>query len=128
MGVELQHCAVYGYRFDGRFPWDRMYAEDVYDDELVSRLMDYGDHDAERGDFVVYQDPRGGEYLIAGIVLFLTDSVRWNGPQQIEPTVMEEPAAARVDEMEAVIDEEFPSELVERKTEEPEFIVFTHNW
>jgi hypothetical protein len=127
MGVELQHCAVYGYRFDGRIPWDKMYREDEYDDDHVNRLMDYGDHEASKGDFVLYQDPRGDNYLIAGVVHFLTDSTRWNGPQIIEPTVMDEPEPALVEAMEQTINEEFP-EYIERKTDEPEHIVFTHNW
>lgn len=125
MGVELQHCAVYGYRFDGRFPWDEMHRND--NGELADRLMDYDDHDAEEGDFVLYQDPRGGDYCIAGIVHFLTDSTRWHGPQHIDVTVMEEPAEELVEAMEQTIDEEF-GDYVERKTDEPEHIVFTHNW
>lgn len=127
MGVELNHCAVYGYRLDGEFPWDKMYREDEYDDEFADKLMrEYGDTDAEKGDFVLFQDPRAGDYIVAGIVHFVTDSVRWNGPPRIGPIALEEPGPAKVQAMEEIIDEEL-SDFVERKTEEPEHIVFTHN-
>lgn len=127
MGVELQHCAVYGYQLDGRFPWDKMYREDEYSKDFVNKLMtEYRDHDAEKGDFVLFQDPRADRYVIVGIVHFLTSSVRWDGPQEIPPTVMEEPEPAKVQAMEEIIDEEL-SDFVERKTEEPKHIVFTHN-
>lgn len=125
MGVELQHCAVYGYRFDGRFPWDKMYREGNGD--KADRLMDYRDHDADPGDFVLYQDPRGGDYCIAGVLELLTDSIRWDGPQKIPPTPLDEPHPTVVEAMEQTIDEEF-GDYVERKTNEPEHIVFTHNW
>lgn len=125
MGVELQHCAVYGYRLDGSVPWGEINRERGHDE--YERLYQYNDHDAEQGDFVFYEDPRGNRYTIAGIVHFLTDSTRWNGPQHIEPTVMEDPDPVLVEAMERTIDEDF-GEWVERKTDEPEHIVFTHNW
>lgn len=127
MGVELQHCALYGHRFEGRFPWDKMYRDDDISDERVERLMDeYGDHDASEGDFVLYQDPRAHDYCIAGIVHFLTDSTRRSGPQVIEPTVMKKPDPVLVQAMEETIDQDFHE--VERKTDEPKHIVFTYNW
>lgn len=125
MGVELQHCAVYGYRFDGRINWDEVEREEGY--EKFEKLYDYSDHDASQGDFVFYQDPRGGQYSIAGIVHFLTDSTRWSGPQIIEPTVMNRPDDVLVEAMEQTIDVEFEPYL-SRATDEPEHIVFTHNW
>jgi len=125
MGVELHHCAVYGYRFEGEFPWDKMY-ENGENEKADRLMMDYGDTDSEPGDFVLFQDPRGNQYVIAGIVHFLTDSNRWNGSQTIEPTVMEKPAPELIEAMEQTIDIEFDG-FVERKTEEPEHIVFTHN-
>lgn len=125
MGVELQHCAVYGYRFEGSVPWDKISRERGHDE--FDRLYEYSDHDAEPGDFVFYEDPRADRYVIAGIVHFLTDSTRRNGPQTIEPTAMEEPEPAKVQAMEEIIDDLY-GEFVTRKTDEPEHIVFTHNW
>lgn len=125
MGVELQHCGVYGYRFEGRVPWDDISRERGH--EAFDRLYDYCDTDAETGDFVFFQDPRYKEYAIAGIVQFLTDSVRWNGPQQIDVTVLEEPDSVLVEAMEQTIDAEF-GEFLTRKSDSPEHIVFTHNW
>lgn len=127
MGVERNHCAVYGYQFEGRFDWDRMYDGDEYDKNLVNKLMDYGDTDAEKGEFVLFQDPRGRNYVVAGIVHFVTDSPRWNGPPDIGPVVLDEPDPAEVEAMDEIINEEFPSDMVERKHEEPQHIAFTHN-
>ena len=124
MGVELQHCAVYGYRFEGRFAWDKLYT--TGNSDRADRLMGYSDHDADQGDFVLYQDPRGEEYCIAGILHFLTKSTRYSGNRVIDPIVMEDPDPVLVEAMEQTIDADFHE--VERKTDEPEHIVFTHNW
>lgn len=125
MGVELQHTIVYGYRFDGVFHWDEMIQNG--EQELADKLMDLSDHSADENQFVLFQDPRGHDYVIGGICIYQSDSTRWSGPQTIPVIPLKEPDEILVEAMEQTIDEDF-GEYVERKTEEPEHIVFTHNW
>lgn len=124
MSVELYHCAVYGYRFDGRVPWDKISREKGH--EEFDRLYTYSDTDATPGDFIFFQDPRGGRYAIAGILHFIIDSTRRNGPQQIDVTVMDTPDSTLIEAMEQTIDEDF-TDYIERKTQTPQHIAFTHN-
>jgi len=131
MGVSRQHCLVYGYSFEGRFPWDKMHRM-VDEGEMREEKLDFlfgraHRMNSEESEFYIFQDPRGSSYVIAGIVQMITDDARWNGVQSIEPTVPEIPPEEKVEEMEQSIDEYFDEDFVQKKTEEPEHIIFTHN-
>lgn len=119
MGVELQHTILYGYEFD----YDDLPNNYAVPDTFYDR---YHDHKPDEEDFVICADGRAGEYCFAGIVEYMSDSVRWNGPQCIPPHRLDEtPNATLVEAMNRTIAEEFPMEPLH---DNPEYIVFTNDW
>lgn len=114
MGVELQHCVLYGYEMP------------IMDYEDYS---DHRDHDpidvTDEPQFFVLQEPRAHEWCYAGVLQYRSESTRWNGTPSIGPLTIEEPSTEKIIEMERIITGELPADPLH---DQPEHYVFTHNW
>lgn len=122
MGVELQHAVVYGYIVDVQ---KRFHIDDNDMDEEDDPYLGFKDKDAERGDFVSLTPNYGSsEVLVMGRLEFITDSVRWEGPQSLPLRELEEPDVA----VRMAIDEIVNDLPVKRKSEHPRFITLTYKW
>lgn len=118
MGVERQHCILYGYRFD----YDELSSEKMES----SPLVDNRNHRAERGDFVVLGPGRGGSTIKAGIVIYQSDSTRWDGAQTIPLHVIEDLTVAEKNLIK--LGQKMEQIEAEPIDKEPKHLVFTDDW
>lgn len=115
MGVERQHCILYGYRFN----YETVNLES-------EPFLSHRNHKAERGDFVTLGPGRGGSTVKAGIVIYQSDSTRRSGAQDIPLYAIEDITV----EQENLIKlgrkvEQIDADPVDEK---PKHLVFTDDW
>lgn len=124
MGVERQHAVVYGYIVDVTKEASDSAAATA-NGKSTDPYLSYPEEDADPGEFVTLTPNYGRcDELVAGVLSFITDSTRWEGPQELPLQRLEQPDPATLE----AIDETIEELAVQPRHPDPAFITLTHKW